>query len=108
MPIRLVLADDHPLILDGLESLIRTEADFQVLARCVNGVEALQAVRKYQPDVLVLDVRMPEMDGLEVVREIRRKNRPTRASRASSIASPSKRSKHCCGGRPERARRPPP
>lgn len=78
MPIRLVLADDHPLVLDGLENLFRTEEDFQVLARCINGVETLQAVREHEPDVLVLDIRMPVKDGLEVAREIRKENLPTR------------------------------
>jgi DNA-binding NarL/FixJ family response regulator len=78
MPIRLVLADDHPLVLNGLENLFHTEEDFQVLARCINGVEALHAVRKHRPDVLVLDIRMPAKDGLEVAREIRKENLSTR------------------------------
>jgi DNA-binding NarL/FixJ family response regulator len=78
MPIRLVLADDHPLVLDGLENLFRTEEDFQVIARCINGVETLQAVREHRPDVLVLDIRMPVKDGLEVVRELHKEKLPTR------------------------------
>jgi DNA-binding NarL/FixJ family response regulator len=78
MPIRLVLADDHPLVLNGLENLFRTEEDFQVLARCINGDEALKAVHEHRPDVLVLDIRMPVKDGLEVAREIRKENLPTR------------------------------
>ena len=78
MPIRLVLADDHPFILSGLENLFCTEEDIEVLASCVNGAEALEAVRKYRPDILVLDIRMPVKDGLEVAREIRKENLPTR------------------------------
>jgi len=78
MPIRLVLADDHPLILDGLENLLSTEKDFEVLARCTDGVETLKAVSEHQPDVLVLDIRMPEKSGLEVVREIHKEKLPTR------------------------------
>jgi DNA-binding NarL/FixJ family response regulator len=78
MPIRLVLADDHPFILTGLQNLFGTEEDIQVLARCVNGAEALEAVRKHRPDILVLDIRMPVKDGLEVAREIRKENLPTR------------------------------
>jgi DNA-binding NarL/FixJ family response regulator len=70
MSIRLVLADDHPLILDGLEQLFRLEPDFAVVARCITGREALAEVRLHQPDILVLDIRMPEMDGLEVVRTL--------------------------------------
>jgi len=58
MPIRLVVADDHPLILDALQQLFSLEPDFQLLACCRNGTETLQAMKDYQPDVLILDVRM--------------------------------------------------
>lgn len=79
MPISLVLADDHPIILDGLEMLFRAEQDFQVLARCVNGEETLQAVRQHRPDILILDIRMPGKDGLAVLREVKKDSLPTRA-----------------------------
>jgi DNA-binding NarL/FixJ family response regulator len=78
MPIRLVLADDHPLILDGLENLFRLEPAFQVLARCTDGVETLKAVRQHGPDILILDIRMPGKDGLEVAREMQMEKLPTR------------------------------
>jgi DNA-binding NarL/FixJ family response regulator len=78
MSIRLVLADDHPLILNGLENLFRTEKESEVLACCIDGIETLQAVRKHQPDVLILDIRMPKKDGLDVAREIRKEKLPTR------------------------------
>ena len=76
--IRLVLADDHPLILDGLEALFGVAGDFAVVERCVTGDEALRAVERHRPDVLVLDIRMPGLDGLEVVRELRRRALPVR------------------------------
>jgi DNA-binding NarL/FixJ family response regulator len=79
MPITLVLADDHPLILDGIESLFQLEKDFTLVARCVDGEEALQAVRTHRPDVLVLDIRMPARDGLSVLREMKKEKLPTRA-----------------------------
>jgi DNA-binding NarL/FixJ family response regulator len=69
--IRLVLADDHPLILNGLETFLKNENGFQVLASCIDGVEALAAVQKYLPDILVLDIRMPKKDGTAVLKEIR-------------------------------------
>ncbi len=78
MPIGLVLADDHPIILDGLDHLFRQEGDFKVLARCRDGEETLQAVRKHRPDVLILDLRMPGKDGLAVLREVRKEKLPTR------------------------------
>jgi two-component system, NarL family, nitrate/nitrite response regulator NarL len=65
--IRVVLADDHPLILDGLEQLFRTDPRFRVVARCADGREALEAIERESPDLSILDLRMPELDGLEVL-----------------------------------------
>lgn len=79
MPITLVLADNHPLILDGLENLFRLEKEFAVVARCLDGEETLKAVRKYKPEILVLDIRMPGKDGLSVLQEMRKEKLPTRA-----------------------------
>ena len=78
MPISLVLADDHPLLLNGLENLFRLEKDIQVLARCGDGVEALRAVREHRPDILILDIRMPRMDGLAVLRALKMEKLRTR------------------------------
>ena len=78
MTIRLVLADGHPLILDGLEQLVHVTGGFEVLARCVNGDEALVAIERHRPDVLVLDVRMRGLDGLGVLREMQRRRQSTR------------------------------
>ena len=78
MTIRLVIADDHPIVLDGLEQLFLLEKDCEVVARARNGDEALRAVRQFQPDVLVLDLRMPGTDGLAVLGEMRREALPTR------------------------------
>jgi DNA-binding NarL/FixJ family response regulator len=77
MPITLVLANDHPIFLDGLEDIFRREPDFQVLARCLEGQAALRAVRQLKPDVLILDLRMPKMDGLAVLREMQKEKLPT-------------------------------
>ena len=74
MPITLIIADDHPLILDAMENLFRLEKDLKVVARCLNGDEALKAVRLHQPDSLVLDIQMPAKDGLVVLREMRKRN----------------------------------
>jgi DNA-binding NarL/FixJ family response regulator len=77
VPISIVLADDHPIVLDGLENLFRLEPDFRVVARCVNGDESLDAVRRHRPDVLILDIHMPRNDGLAVVRALAREDLPT-------------------------------
>lgn len=78
MTIRLVLADDHPLVLEGLEQLFRIEPDITVIARATTGVETLEAVRRFQPDILVLDLRMPKLDGLAVICELQHDDVPTK------------------------------
>ncbi len=78
MPIRLVLADDHPIVLDGLEQLFRLSRDFSVVARCRDGEETLKALRLYRPDILILDIRMPRCDGLQVLRNLQTEELPTR------------------------------
>lgn len=78
MSATLVLADDHPIILDGLEQLFRLEEGLEVVARCRDGAETLHAVRELAPDVLVLDVRMPGADGIEVLRALEGEGLPTR------------------------------
>jgi DNA-binding NarL/FixJ family response regulator len=69
--ISLVLADDHPIVLNGLAQLFAQQADFQVLALCPDGEQALQAVRLHRPDLLILDLNMPVKNGLAVLRELR-------------------------------------
>ena len=78
MSIRLVLADDHPIVLDGLVQLFSMERDFDVVAQATNGDEALQAVRRLLPEILVLDMRMPGTDGFAVLRQMQREKLPTR------------------------------
>ena len=78
MTVQIVICDDHPIVLAGLESLFRLEPDFQVVARCVNGEEALAAVRQHNPDIIVLDLHIPRGDGLEIMRVLRREKLPTK------------------------------
>lgn len=70
MTIRTVIADDHPLVLDGLEQLFRVEPDITVVARCRDVDETLRALRAHTPDVLVLDLLMPGGGGLELLRAL--------------------------------------
>ena len=78
MTIRLALADDHPLVLDGLEQLFRLEPDIAIVARCRNADEALRVLRTESPDVLVLDLLMPGGGGLELLRATSDTARSTR------------------------------
>jgi len=76
--IRVVLADDHVIVLDGLEQLFRLEPEFEVVARSTTAEAALKAVQEHRPDILVLDLVMPGHDGMWVLRELSELNLPTR------------------------------
>jgi DNA-binding NarL/FixJ family response regulator len=78
MPIRLVLADDHPILLAGLQQLLSLEADFAIVATCTSGEAALEAVQRLRPEVLIVDLQMPGKDGLAVLRELRADQSRTR------------------------------
>lgn len=77
-PITVVVADDHPLMLRAVGDLLRSEEDFTVLAQCENGDEALAAARAHQPDILLLDLRMPKKDGITVLKDMKQEGLTTR------------------------------
>jgi DNA-binding NarL/FixJ family response regulator len=68
--IRIVLADDHPIVLDGLRNLIRAEPDFELVGEAASGLSALKIVREQRPDVAVLDISMPELNGIVLSRRL--------------------------------------
>lgn len=68
--IRIVIADDHPIVRDGLRRLLETEKDFSVVGQAADGREAVRLVRQLRPDVLLLDLAMPRLPGIEVLREL--------------------------------------
>jgi DNA-binding NarL/FixJ family response regulator len=69
--IRIVIADDHPVFRAGLQGLLSGQEDFQVVGEAANGREAVNVVRLASPDVLLVDLQMPELDGVHAIREIR-------------------------------------
>ena len=71
MTLRLVLADDHPVVLKGLETLLGTQPDLDILALCTDGLEAVEAAKEHRPDVLIMDASMPGCNGLEAFVRIR-------------------------------------
>jgi DNA-binding NarL/FixJ family response regulator len=83
--INLVLADDHPIVLAGLENMFRRERDCRVVASCVDGIEAMRAISRHRPDIAVLDLRMPRMHGLAVLRQMQKDKLATRTVLLAAI-----------------------
>ena len=69
MTIRIIVADDHPVVLEGVVRLLEREADLEVVARCDSGDAALLALREHRPDVMLLDVNMPKVNGIDMLRK---------------------------------------
>ncbi len=76
--IRILIADDHTTVLAGLASIIGMQPDMLVVAEAVNGREAVDLWQKHRPDVTLLDLRMPKLDGVSVIDEIRQHNASAR------------------------------
>ena len=72
--IRIMITDDHPVVREGLSAMLSREQDFEVVGEAVNGREAIEKARNLKPDVVLMDLRMPEVDGVEAMRQIRVNN----------------------------------
>lgn len=72
MSIRIILADDHEVMREGLRALLFRQPDFEVVSCVSNGKEALDEARRTMPDVIIMDIRMPEMDGIQATQELLR------------------------------------
>ena len=71
-PIRILLADDHPFLRDGVSGLVGDQPDMELVGEASNGHEAIAQFRKHRPDITLLDLQMPEMNGMDVMLAIRR------------------------------------
>jgi DNA-binding NarL/FixJ family response regulator len=69
--IRLVIADDHPVVRDGLRGMLESQADFEVIGEAADGEVALRLANEMQPDLVLMDLRMPVMDGVSAIRAIK-------------------------------------
>jgi DNA-binding NarL/FixJ family response regulator len=70
-PIRVLLADDHPAMRDGLRYMIEPEADLELVAEAIDGADCIEKFRIHQPDVSLIDLQMPKLDGLHVIAALR-------------------------------------
>lgn len=71
-PIRILLADDHQVIRTGLKSFLESQPDFKVVAEASNGRQAIECALETRPDIILMDITMPEMDGLEATRQLKK------------------------------------
>jgi len=76
MSLRILLADDHTIVREGLRALIDKESTFEVVAEAENGKVAVQHAHQYRPDVVVMDIAMPEMNGIELLQELQNMESP--------------------------------
>jgi two-component system, NarL family, nitrate/nitrite response regulator NarL len=70
--IKVIIADDHQLVIDGLKSLLKEDKDIQVMAHASDGVELLDLLKIHQPDVIISDIDMPELNGIEATQKIKK------------------------------------
>jgi DNA-binding NarL/FixJ family response regulator len=84
---RVLIADDHRLILDSVRRALEDDGGFEVVAETQNGAQVLPLVREHNPEVVLLDVRMPNMDGLQCLDEIKRRHPETKVVMLSASSS---------------------
>jgi DNA-binding NarL/FixJ family response regulator len=77
--IRILVADDHPIVREGLSAILSTQPDFAVVGEAGSGAETIQQALALQPDILLLDLAMPDLDGVAVLQRLRAEQVPTRA-----------------------------
>ena len=78
MAVKVMIADDHSMIREGLKQLLELEGDFEVIAEACDGVDCLEKLKTVVPDILLLDINMPNMNGIDVLKELKERNDPVK------------------------------
>jgi DNA-binding NarL/FixJ family response regulator len=78
MPCRLLLADDHEIVRRSLREIIELKTDCLIVAEAVDGLQAVQLAKEFAPDIALVDISMPHLDGLDAARQIRQQNPQTK------------------------------
>lgn len=78
MPIRILLADDHGILRAGLRNLLNAEPDFEVVGEAADGIQALEMAEQTDPDLILVDINMPNMGGIEMLQQLRAKQNATK------------------------------
>jgi DNA-binding NarL/FixJ family response regulator len=79
MPVKILIADDHEVVRQGVRTILGTRPDWVICGEAENGKQAVELARRLQPDVIILDITMPVMSGLEAVQELRKSNQERNA-----------------------------
>ncbi len=79
IPIRILVADDHPIVRDGLVAVLSTQPDFEVVGEAADGRQVVEQALAFQPDVILLDLEMPEVDGVQALEQLRKLGQSVRA-----------------------------
>lgn len=87
-PIRVIVADDHPVVRSGIKNMLSAAPDIEIVGEAATGEEALRLARREAPDVLLLDVEMPELSGVEVARRLKGESATVRVLALSSYDDP--------------------
>ena len=74
MDVKIILADDHKIVLDGLRSLLESQTGMEVIGEAIDGYKAIELVRELSPDVVIIDVALPMLNGIETIRQILAEN----------------------------------